>query len=287
MKSIHTLVDDIYKLMETKQVSDGVDIEEVVDHFAESMKQLMLKEFNPKERDGRKLRLSAIGKPDRQQWYSYRNTEEEPIRAPTYIKFMYGHMLEEFLLCLTRLAGHTVEDEQKVCKVEGIKGHMDARIDGRLIDVKSASSFAFKKFKDATLAFDDSFGYVAQLKAYAHSEGDDKFGWLAMDKQFGHLTYLEYDQTDEQAPVHQIIGYDIVERAKQVKEMVEQPEPPPKCYDPVPDGKSGNMKLATGCSYCQFKKQCWPGVRKFAYSGQVRYLTEVVNEPKVPELFDD
>ena len=82
----------------------------------------------------------------------------------------------------------TVEGEQKeVYRAKVSDGHMDARIDGRLIDVKSTSSYSFKKFKDGTLAEDDPFGYVAQLKAYAHSEGDDKYGWLAIDKQNGHL----------------------------------------------------------------------------------------------------
>jgi hypothetical protein len=45
------------------------------------------------------------------------------------------------------------------------------------------------------LAEDDPFGYVAQLKAYAHSEGDDKYGWLAIDKQNGHLVTLSMTTT--------------------------------------------------------------------------------------------
>ena len=45
---------------------------------------------------------------------------------------------------------------------------MDCKIDGVLTDVKSTSSFGFKKFKEATLAFDDPFGYIDQIKAYAH-----------------------------------------------------------------------------------------------------------------------
>ena len=52
----------------------------------------------------------------------------------------------------------------------------------------------------------------------------------------------------------------------------------------VADGKSGNMKLAVGCSYCPYKKVCWPNVRGFAYANGPRYLVEVVNEPQVPEI---
>jgi hypothetical protein len=182
------------------------------------------------------------------------------------------------------MAGHTVADEQKLCEVEGVKGSMDARIDGRLVDVKSTSTYGFKKFKDATLAFDDPFGYVAQLKAYAHSEGDTKYGWIAIDKQNGHLCYLEYDEEDTQAPVHSVISYDIAERVRHVKKVVELPEPPSFCHEPVDDGKSGNKKLATGCSYCGYKLHCYPTLRGFIYSTGVRFLTEVANEPKVPEL---
>ena len=284
MKSIYTLVEDIYKLMDTKEVAPDVNLDEEIELFGESMKEIMRKEFTPQQRDNRKLRLSAIGKPDRQLWSSVNDLEREKLKPHTYIKFMYGHMIEEMLLLLIRLAGHKVTDEQKVCEVEGVKGHMDARVDGRLIDIKSTSTFGFKKFKDGTLAFDDPFGYIAQIKAYAHAEGDTKYGWLAIDKQNGHLTYLEYDETDENADVYDFISYDIAERVRNVKKIVEQPTPPTLCYESVPDGKSGNEKLATGCSYCDYKKHCYPELRTFLYSTGPRFLTKVVNPPKVIEI---
>ena len=153
-----------------------------------------------------------------------------------------------------------------------------------MIDIKSTSTFGFKKFKDGTLAFDDPFGYIAQIKAYAHAEGDTKYGWLAIDKQNGHLTYLEYDETDKNADVYDFISYDIAERVRNVKKIVEQPTPPTLCYESVPDGKSGNEKLATGCSYCDYKKHCYPELRTFLYSTGPRFLTKVVNPPKVIEI---
>lgn len=285
MKSIYTVVDDIYALMENRNTPEGVNVEAEIERFGEAMKNLMKKEFLPSRGyDGRNLRLSAIGKPDRELWYAANKYSKEKLKPHNYIKFMYGHMIEEMLLFFIRMAGHEVTDEQKQCSVEGVKGHMDARIDGRLVDVKSTSTYGFKKFKDGDLAFDDPFGYVAQLKAYAHSEGDDKFGWIAIDKQNGTLEYLEYDQTDTQAPVYTAIGFDVADRVKYLKEMIVSPEPPKHCYDPVEDGKSGNEKLATGCSYCGYKKHCWPELRAFAYSTGPRFLTKVVNEPKVPEI---
>lgn len=185
---------------------------------------------------------------------------------------------------LTRAAGHEVTDEQKKCEVNGISGSMDCKINGIVTDVKSVSTYGFRKFKDGSLAYDDPFGYVAQIKGYAAAEGETKYGWLAMDKQNGHLTYLLYDENDTQAPVHDLIKFDIKERIEHVKKLVEQPTPPDVCYEPIDDGKSGNRKLAVGCSYCSYKKECWPSVRAFAYSSGPRFLVEVHHEPKVPEI---
>src|SRR5210317_1411997 len=285
MKNTYNLVSDIYKLVESKEVAEGVDIEACIDQFGEAVKVLMRQEFTQKRDDSRKLRMSNIGREDRFLWNVYNDVDKgEDIQPHTYVKFLYGHIIEELLLFLTRAAGHEVTDEQKKCEVNGIKGSMDCKIDGVVTDVKSASTFAFKKFKEGSLAFDDPFGYVAQIKGYAHSEGETKFGWLAMDKQNGHLTYLMYNSEDTQAPVYDKISFDIEEHIKRVKKLVEQPEAPEVCHEVVPDGKSGNMKLAVGCSYCQYKHICWPGVRTFLYSSGPRYLTEVVNEPKVTEI---
>ena len=141
-KSIYTLVDDIYKLMVTKEADESVDVEAEIDKFGESVKSLMRTEFaRDRKKDTRTLRLSNIGRDDRYLWNLVHGTEvAEKIAPNTYIKFMYGHLIEEMLLFLTKMAGHEVTDEQKVCEVEGIKGHMDCKIDGVVIDVKSASS---------------------------------------------------------------------------------------------------------------------------------------------------
>lgn len=284
-KTIHTLVNDIYRLMETKEAEESVDVEAEIEKFGENMKTLMRTEFGrTRIRDSRTLRLSNIGRDDRVLWNVVNGTEKEAIQPATYIKFMYGHLIEEMLLFLTRMAGHSVTDEQKVCEVEGIKGHMDCKIDGIVIDVKSASSFGFKKFKDGTLAMDDAFGYVDQIKAYAHACGETEFGWLAMDKANGHLAVLKYDLEDTQAPIYKYIKGDIRERIRHVKKLVGLSEPETFCSDSVPDGKSGNIKLGIKCSYCQYKKHCYPEVRKFAYSYGPKFLINVANEPKVMEV---
>lgn len=185
---------------------------------------------------------------------------------------------------LVRMTGHEVTDEQKEVSVGGVKGHMDCKIDGVVTDIKSTTPFGIKKFKDGTLAMDDDFGYVDQAKAYAHAEGDTKFAWLAMDKQNGTLAVLQYDLEDTSHPMHKYYSGDIEERISHVKKSVKQEDRPAPCSTPVPDGRSGNVKLSTMCSYCRYKKHCYPELRAFAYSTGPKFLTEVNNPPRVPEI---
>ena len=60
-KSINTLVDDVYRLMETKEAEESVDVEAEIEKFGEAMKSLMRTEFaRDRKKDGRTLRLSNI-----------------------------------------------------------------------------------------------------------------------------------------------------------------------------------------------------------------------------------
>ena len=287
--STDTLVSDIYRMIDTKDIPEGVPVEQVINDFGENVKMILKNNITESKFDRRKLRMSNIGKKDRQLWYSYNGYEGEELLPHTRIKFLYGHLIEEMVLALTKLAGHDVTDEQKRVEVDGIKGSMDCKIDGVLTDVKSSSPYGFKKFKDGSLIDNDPFGYVDQIKGYAHAEEADKFGWLVMDKTNGHLTYLKYDMQDEsQWYWSKLNFFSAPERIKNIKKIVKSKTPPKRCYEVVADGKSGNMKLDTGCSYCSYKHTCWgEDLRTFLYSNGPRYLTQVVNLPNVIEVDKD
>lgn len=283
-----TLVEDIYRLVDTKVVAEGVDVEKVIEEFGENMKSILINNITAHEFDKRKLRMSNIGKKDRQLWYSYNGYKGEDLMPHTRIKFLYGHLIEEMILALTKLSGHEVTDEQKKVNVSGIKGSMDCKIDGVLTDVKSASPYGFKKFKDGSLVNDDPFGYIDQIKGYAHAENTTDVGWLVMDKTNGHLTYLKYDMADESKWYWAKLNFfSILDRIKNIKNIVKSPKPPKRCYEPEPDGKSGNMKLPLGCSYCSYKHDCYPELRTFLYSNGPKYLTQVVKTPNVIEVDKD
>ena len=276
-------------MIDTKEISDGVDVDKIVDDFGKNMKKILKNNITEHEFDRRKLRMSNIGKQDRQLWYSYNGYEGEKLMPHTRIKFLYGHLIEEMVLALAKLSGHQDTDEQKRAEVEGIKGSMDCKIDGVLTDVKSASPYGFKKFKDGSLLNDDTFGYVDQIKGYAYSEGDTEVGWLVMDKTNGHLTYLKYDMADESQWYWTKLNLmSIDDRIRHIKKTVKSKTAPKRCYSLVPDGKSGNMKLGVGCRYCAYKHECWgDNLRTFIYANGPRFLVETVNVPNVIEVDKD
>ena len=164
-KQIETLVDDIYELFgkETIEVNN-----ELISKFSTELGDLIAQRFNRDNKE-RTLRFSNIGRPDRQLWYDLNwEGETEEMLPSTLIKFAYGDIIEHMILLFARMAGHTVEFEQMEVELEGIKGHPDAVIDGVVVDVKSASTYSFEKFRTGALLEDgnDPFGYVAQLAGY-------------------------------------------------------------------------------------------------------------------------
>jgi len=283
-KTIDTLVEDIQALL-----VDGLDNipEEIVEAFGERMGETLAHRIVRKEIEGHShaLRMSSIGKPcTRQLWYEHHVPEEgEPLNASTKLKFLYGDLLEEFILFLAELSGHRVEGRQDTLAVAGILGHRDAVIDGVLVDCKSASTYSFNKFKTHLTPIEDAFGYIGQLQLYLHASQDDALvtdksrgAFLVIDKTLGHicLDFHDYQSDRDWGEFVQRRRLDI-EDASTV---------PSRGFSDEPDGKSGNRKLSVNCSYCPFKKSCWPGLRTFIYYSGPVYLSRVVREPNVMEI---
>jgi hypothetical protein len=282
-KTLNTLVEDIYGVIEVLNEDEAIDIpEDMYEQFGRDMEDALRHWATPIDRPKNGLRMSNIGRPLRRLWYDL-NTEQkrEQIDAPTFIKFLYGHLLEVLLLFFVRLAGHVVQSEQKEVTVSGIKGHMDSVIDGEVIDVKTASGYAFKKFKDGTLAQNDSFGYLSQLAGYEKAEKTNNGGFLVMNKETGELTVFIPDDLEKPNITHRI---------KEVKQAMNRKTPPEYCYPPIPDGVSGNMKLPRDCTWCPHKFECHKdandgqGLRTFNYAKGRVYLTQVEKLPNVQEL---
>lgn len=271
-RSIETLVEDIYGLFTGDKFTPEPGAVEV---FTQKLVERISNRFS-EERGEPRLRLSNLGTPcDRKLWYNI-NTPESAEKLPpaTHIKFLFGDILEETLLFLARLAGHEVTDEQKEVDLHGVKGHIDGRIDGTLVDCKSASSYSFDKFRLGLRPDADAFGYLTQLDSYLTADGGDTGAFLAIDKTLGSICLDTHEKTQK----------DYKKIIDKKREMLSKPTPPPRPYMPEPDGKSGNQKLGTVCSYCPFKNECWPGLRTFLYSNGPRFLTHVARVPDVTEV---
>ena len=276
-KQLNTLVEDIYTLFDPNKGHEPS--EENLEEVANNIKELLRTRLALREDVRSPLRFSALGRQNRQLWFDgHPDGEEEELTAKTYFKFLYGDIIEQLILFLTKEAGHTVELEQGEVEVDGVKGHIDAIVDGTVVDVKSASPYGYKKFETNSVTEDDPFGYVAQLSGYADVLTPGKpAAWIAFDKVSGDIcvSYLSSGVIKDHKPAPRIA---------ELKEILDAPEPPPLCYLPVPDGKSGNLKLPTACSYCKHKRRCHPNLRTFIYSTGPRYLTTVAKLPEVREV---
>ena len=87
-------------------------VQEALDEVGSLVREAAETVLREGERTGASnLRLSQIGKPDRQIWYGVQE-KGEPLGGQTRIKFLMGHVLEALLICLTKVSGHTVEEAQ-------------------------------------------------------------------------------------------------------------------------------------------------------------------------------
>lgn len=281
MKTIHTLIPDIQELLKTKGWFTG----SIPNEFSAEISTRLTGQFNRQENKPT-LRLSQMG--DRcpcELWHMINKPHlAEPLPAWAEMKFSFGHTIEGLAIALAKAAGHEVVGEQDEVQLDGVVGHRDCIIDGCLVDVKSAATLSFQKFKDGSIKDNDPFGYLSQLDGYlAASANDpalrvkDKGYLLAIDKQLGHMCLYE----------HRLREDHIRKRIASYKDIVALPSPPACTCSSVKDGESGNLKLDTKASYNLYKYCCKPHIRTFLYSGGIRYLTKVVRTPNVPEINKD
>jgi hypothetical protein len=274
LKTISTLIHDIRQLL----ISEKEAVDTVVHTFAGQLAQTIGSRTS-RASDTPTLRLSNLGTPPRKLWYSIRRPElAESLPPNAKLKFLYGDILEETLLYLAEQSGHTVSDRQAEVDLHGVRGRIDAVIDGELVDVKSASTFSFKKFQSGITLDNDPFGYIVQLGGYAAAMGRSRAYWLPVDKTLGHIDLVSLP------PVP--VDYEALVRDRRYD--LEQPLPPQKCYPDETETyyrkPTGNRVLSIGCSYCPFKSSCWSNVRAFLNGGKPKFYTKIVAQPKGEEI---
>lgn len=257
----------------------------------ETLKSQIEKAGRPVEpRTNKKLYFSEIGGGCfRKTWYKHNMPDHGKALLPhARIKFMYGDQAEALVLALAKASGLNVQNEQAEVEValkDGwvLRGRIDCTIDDTVVDVKSSTSRGFSKFREGKLAHDDPFGYKWQLGGYAAALGYEKAEFLALDKELGHLVSYQLPEIPSKGV---LIAY-----ANGLVDLVSGDEPPAHTrLEPVAEGKKGNMKLCTTCSYCPFNEVCWrdsnggDGLRTFLYSTGPVSFVKIVETPRVSEI---
>lgn len=282
MKSIKTLIPDIYSLLKSNKEWFN---DELARTLSDDLSRRLRASLGPREARG-SLRLSQMGpRCPCALWHSVLHPERaEPLPPWAEIKYAFGHVIEALAITLTKAAGHTVTGEQDELDLDGIIGHRDCVIDGCIVDIKSAASISFNKFRSGEIAKSDGFGYLDQLDGYVLASANDplvevkdKGYLLVIDKQLGHMCLYEHEVTDERARA-------IKDRIRDYKRITSYAEAPACSCRTIPQGASGNQQLDTVASYSPYKYCCRPDLRCFKYSGGPVYLTKVVRKPDVPEI---
>ena len=271
------LIPDIYdRITSNKKVS-----KDNLDALLEGIRNAVIKQMEEERGDSgeKTLRMSSIGKPDRKIWMEIRGPKiKKSYSGATLIKFLYGSIIEELVIFLAKEAGHKVDNLQKKTKVNGVVGHIDCTIDDEVVDVKSASDFAFRKFTSRSIEYDDPFGYIGQISGYVEGEGKDIGYLLGLNKVTGEMCLVEIDE---------LSLINAGQRINDLKKIISSDTMPDLCYVPVADGKSGNMKLNRDCGYCPYKWTCFPDMRVFKYGDGRRYFTNIDREPQVVEITNE
>lgn len=280
IKSIYTLIPDIQEQIKKK---DGWFTDELTLDYAKNVGNRLQEHFNYDRATKRGLRLSGMGpKCPRALWYSVHHPElDEPLPANAEMKFSFGHMIEALAIVLAKAAGHEVTGEQDAVELDGIVGHRDCVINGRIVDVKSASSRSFAKFKYSNYEALDSFGYLDQLDGYVCASADDP---LVTVKDKGYLLVIQKELGSMYLYEHCVRPARIRTTIDNYKRIVERSVPPPCECKTEPQGKSGNIKLDFKASYSAQKYSCFPNLRTFIYASGPEYLTKVVYTPDVDEV---
>jgi len=244
MKMINTVVQDVYSLMEDKNING--DLKKIADRVGEEVSTALVGALTPRGRDTG-LRMSGIGRCERAQWYQVKGHESEPISGQVYLTFLQGHILEAVLLGLVELSGHKVTGQQGKHTVEGINGSQDCEIDGELVDVKTASAWSYdNKFKEDGIK-EDAFGYIKQLSAYGKTKGRDSAYFLAFNKNKSTLKLCKQE-----------LEKDVDKFIIQLKDKMESDTPPMRLANATTvSKKTGEERLCMNCAFCGYKDECY------------------------------
>lgn len=307
-KTIDTLVADIYNLLDKPNKEMEFDIERqaklgsrIVRHIVDEIRDPDRTDRNPNEIYVTQLTSNCEAK----NWYSIFGNKVDPpipretVKGDNRFKFLYGDLIEEAVLYLAEMAGHTVEYQQErlsipIERTEFIlSGRIDAVIDGWLVDVKSMEQYSFARIvKDE---YEDKWGYYDQLGMYWHMMNEMRASDILCEyPAIKGVAILAVNKTNGKVHLHKLpkwVGPENYEEFFEFKlpaMLNGTPLVTPWRRTPELTTKSGNEVLAAKCSYCPYKIPCFAahgGLEIYAYSDGPTFIPKPVKRPpKVPVI---
>ena len=255
-------------------VGKGAMSDEILDKLGDRVKGTMRTQFNEGEREFR-MSMSSIGKPLCMQQMQKAGAEKELDPPNLKTKFAYGYLTKALVMAILEAAGVDVDEFQTEVEVTlaGVKIHgtLDVVIDGKVWDIKSVTSRAFRDTYSREDGFkrlvdDDPFGYVSQGYLYGRGRGLPFGGWIALNKENGEIAVLTAPRNGDKYEVAAI------KHAEDNVDALISDKPFKRCFVPVDDTyytkPTGKKVLHTRCVYCGFKKTCWGDQIKFKGRGK-------------------
>ncbi len=249
----------IYSLLD---LNESLPIpENIIAEFSEAIAYGLKRQIFFEKSVQKNLRVSALGKCLRQQFYSIKGYEGEVINPRTKMTFLFGDIVEAVVVTLAKASGVELIEQQKEVDVDGVKGHIDGLIkteDGiYLFECKSMADASFKNLTSSGLS--DDFGYLTQVNMYMYALGLDRAYLVAVNKNTGHIEEVEIPRDE-----------DLIEKTLNnisvLRSCLESDNLPPRKYEPVLEkskrGHAGRMILPIPCSYCAYKNFCWENLQQ-------------------------
>lgn len=269
----------VYSFLQKALAGESTMSEEVAKQVASDVEAALYKQFDSGPRGDFRLRMSNIGKPTCQLWFEKNDpVDKKPFPPHFLVNMILGDIVEAVFKGLLRAADVEFKDNDRVVlklpNGREIKGEYDMEMDGRIDDVKSASSWSYQhKFSDVeTLAKGDTFGYIPQLVGYAEAAGKDVGGWWVVNKANGEFKYVDASSVDKQ---------EVLDKIQATVDYIDNDEPFERCFEPVPETfrkvPTGNIVLNPNCHFCDFKHKCFPSLQT---------LPSIPSKAKFPPMVD-
>ena len=241
----------------------------LIEEFKEACGNALEKQFSSRENSYR-IRMSGIGRPLCQQKLDKNPDVKSENDYTLIMKFLLGDLIEAVAIAVMKASGVEIQDEQKGVELDiadmTMNGTYDVKINDKIYDIKSTSPAAFSSKFGANGGYElvkenDPFGYITQGYLYSEASGSDFGGWIAINKSTGEWAVCEapdlQDEDKKQA----------LDSARESIKNILADEPFKKEFEDVPETykdtdksikPTGNRLLGKDCSFCGYKKHCWP-----------------------------